>query len=203
LWSWLKWGDPVRCHGDLRAMLEFCGGLMQRHNLTYWLDYGVLLGCVRHRQLILWEYDLDFGMTSESFARFRAIMADETLPAGYSYVYKADEGYSAILYNGLSADFIEYAHEPEHRRYKPRLIPYYDDAVNWAEYCPPMPEEAIMPLARGQMWDREYPIPRDPDTCLRIVYGDYLKVDRIPMLFSYLYHPRQASAFMAARQRRA
>jgi hypothetical protein len=197
LWVWLKWGDPVRYQQDLRTLIEFTGDLMRQHGLVYWLDYGVLLGAVRHERLILWDYDLDVGITSESFARFNTVMETLVLPPDFSYRYKADEWYSVIQYKDVVIDFVEYAFEEETKRFKPHLIPYYDDAVNWAEYCPPMDEHVVMPLRVGTLWDREYPIPNNADAYLRVVYGNYWKVDPIPLGFSYLYHPRQTAAFMA------
>ena len=39
----------------------------QEHNLRYWLDYGTLLGAIRHKGFIPWDDDLDVGMIRSEY----------------------------------------------------------------------------------------------------------------------------------------
>jgi len=50
---------------NLKAMLLFTVNLMNTHNVPYWLDYGTLLGAVRDKAIIPWEFDLDFGIPED------------------------------------------------------------------------------------------------------------------------------------------
>lgn len=55
--------------------------VLRRHQITYYADFGTLLGAVRHRGFIPWDDDLDICMQRKDYNRFLAV-ADE-LPKGY------------------------------------------------------------------------------------------------------------------------
>ena len=57
----------------LRIFDEIC----QKHNLTYWLMYGTLLGAVRHKGYIPWDYDADIGMLREDYNKLYEILEKE------------------------------------------------------------------------------------------------------------------------------
>ncbi len=58
--------------------------ICKKHNITYWLGYGTLLGCIRHKGFIPWDDDIDICMPRADFERFRLICATE-LPIGFFY----------------------------------------------------------------------------------------------------------------------
>ncbi len=60
----------------LRILLVF-DRICKAHNLEYWLDWGTLLGAVRHKGFIPWDDDLDVAMMPEDFKAFCKIAARE------------------------------------------------------------------------------------------------------------------------------
>lgn len=80
----LKTTDP-----QLRDLQDGCIELLlifhnvcERHHLTYWLDYGTLLGAIRHQDFIPWDDDLDVAMPREDYNRLVGCCREELKPYG-------------------------------------------------------------------------------------------------------------------------
>ena len=68
----------------LRLFHEAC----QKHNLTYWLDWGTLLGSIRHNGFIPWDDDLDVCMPRADFNEAKTIITEEFTKLGFNTVVK-------------------------------------------------------------------------------------------------------------------
>jgi len=60
----------------LDILIEF-DKICKKYNLTYWLDYGTLLGAVRHKGFIPWDDDLDVAMPRDDYNKFLKIAKHE------------------------------------------------------------------------------------------------------------------------------
>ena len=61
---------------ELLAELD---GICRRHGLRYFVDYGTLLGAVRHRGFIPWDDDIDVVMMRPDYERLKLVIAREGL----------------------------------------------------------------------------------------------------------------------------
>lgn len=89
---------PPTKNPDLRIMQK-CDALLlsifdkmcKKYNLVYWLDYGTLLGAVRHKGFVPWDDDMDVAMLREDYNRLQDIVNKELVPLGFT-VYAHSNG---------------------------------------------------------------------------------------------------------------
>ena len=58
-------------------LLSFINKICQKHDIKWWLDYGTLLGSIRHENFIPWDDDIDIGMMRKDYHKFIEIINDE------------------------------------------------------------------------------------------------------------------------------
>lgn len=51
-------------------MILLFDNLCKEHGLEYWLDFGNMLGAVRHNGFIPWEDDVDVSMSRDDYEKF-------------------------------------------------------------------------------------------------------------------------------------
>lgn len=60
-------------------LLDAFKSICDKHELTYWIDFGTLLGAVRSKGFIPWDDDLDISMPMDDYNKFLEI-AEKELP---------------------------------------------------------------------------------------------------------------------------
>jgi lipopolysaccharide cholinephosphotransferase len=75
----------------LDMLVEF-DQVCKRHNLTYFMIYGSLLGTVRHKGFIPWDDDIDVAMPREDYEKFIKLGEEFSSPLFLQTPY-TDKGY--------------------------------------------------------------------------------------------------------------
>ena len=74
-----KYTNPTqipKAEGGLRLvqladtkLLEVFDSICSENGISYWMDFGTLLGAIRHQGFIPWDDDLDIGMTRDNYEK--------------------------------------------------------------------------------------------------------------------------------------
>lgn len=111
--------DLRKAQVRMTEMLSFLNDICQKHNITYFIAFGTLLGAVRHGGFIPWDDDLDVYIDSKSLKKLREIINN----GNYPYIvqdFTNDNGF-VRYYNvlrDLKSEYIkdEFQHNQRHYR---------------------------------------------------------------------------------------
>lgn len=100
---------PRSKNPDLR-ILQDCDTMLlgifdrmcHKYSLTYWIEYGTLLGAIRHKGFIPWDDDTDVAMPREDFEKVFDLMHDELESYNITIEYR---------YNELAGLAMHYRHQ--------------------------------------------------------------------------------------------
>ncbi len=137
----------------LAAFAECCN----RHDIQWWIDFGTLLGAIRHEgKFIPWDDDLDVSMTREDYRRFLEVAHElpsdifvqtaATDPHYDIYMVEAKlrdcnstfiENPEGKYHQGVYIDIFPYdktfrdsaQRKKHHRQYKSRIVGYRQNVV--------------------------------------------------------------------------
>jgi lipopolysaccharide cholinephosphotransferase len=71
-------GTPLRKAQDIMlGILLEVDRICRKHGIEYWLEWGTLLGAVRHKGFVPWDDDIDLGMKTPDYERFLEICPKE------------------------------------------------------------------------------------------------------------------------------
>ena len=83
-------------HKCLLIIAEEIKRICQKHDITYFILGGTLLGAVRHKGFIPWDDDMDIGMTRSEYDRFCTIVGKELGPDFFVTSHENEENYGKL-----------------------------------------------------------------------------------------------------------
>ena len=220
--SWHDISQFPKAQGPLRDLqladawlIAIVDKVLGKHGIRYWLDWGTLLGAVRHKGFIPWDDDIDLAIPRSDYEKALKVLKEELTP--YSFEVKECLSWDGIGYRhestGIWADLfpVEFctadADNPEaaeklkkecgdYRKKFPRVCRGYErqpilrlmretipeicgeeDAASLL-YANELGEfylmkaEDILPTAKADFEGFSVNVPKNPDACLRRIYGD-------------------------------
>lgn len=86
-------------------VLEQIDRICKKYNITYYAEFGTLLGAVRHNGCIPWDDDFDISMKRQDLAKFIAVCREE-LPEEYAFLSFREENpeYWQFIYRVINMD---------------------------------------------------------------------------------------------------
>lgn len=121
--------------------------ICKKHNIAYWIDYGTLLGAVRHGGFIPWDDDMDICVFRKDMKKLRKILIkelpdhlvyqdcknDNNYPLVISKIRELnsiliEEGLTNLTYNGIFIDIMAIEPIPS-LKLKRRLDYFYGHIV--------------------------------------------------------------------------
>ena len=104
------------------AILVEVDKICRKHNISYWVEYGTLIGAVRHGGFIPWDDDLDIAMMKEDYEHFLSV-APEELPEQFVVQNLDTEKYFPLPFTKIvdknsivNTSSMAYSHQ--HRKYQ-------------------------------------------------------------------------------------
>lgn len=113
---------------QLELLKEFAA-LCEKNQLRYWIDFGTLLGAVRHQgHFIPWDDDLDISMPREDFQKFLSIAPEELPDSIFLQTAATDPFYDIYMVEAKLRDksslFIEFPKARFHQGVYIDIFPY-------------------------------------------------------------------------------
>ncbi len=90
-------GELRKIQEDNIELIAFFDKLCKKYNLNYWLDFGTLLGAVRHKGFIPWDDDLDVGMIYEDYKKLFEVLPNELYNSDYNFSIKSKKPRKLLL----------------------------------------------------------------------------------------------------------
>ena len=161
----------IRQEENVILLKEFIR-LCEIHHLRYWLDYGSLLGAIRHGFTIPWDDDLDVSMPADEFDKFEEIIKND-IDKNIKYIKVWNNWQSRLIFKNDTGAFLDiYAYEEYEDRLqgRPKFKP--------KSYNRSIPKDIVFPVKRMKFENVLVDVPNDSDTYLRIKYGNYLTLPK-------------------------
>lgn len=83
-------------------LLSFVDNVCKKYDLDWWLDYGTLIGAIRHDGFIPWDDDVDIGMMRVDYNKFNEILLKEIKEQGLNDLIKVS--YRKRNFNGQTVN---------------------------------------------------------------------------------------------------
>ena len=61
----------VKIQDQLKSLFSELLNIFDKYNIEYWATGATLIGCMRHKDIIPWDDDIDLNITTESIQKLK------------------------------------------------------------------------------------------------------------------------------------
>lgn len=159
---------------DVDLLKEFIR-ICDKYNLRYWLDFGSLLGAVRHNGFIPWDDDCDVSMPESDFIKFQEL-AENEIAQNMQYLRWVENKMGRFVFkNDVLKSFLDiYAYKEEDDMLK-TMLPFTNLYARI-----PVNKDMILPTKEIIFEDIKVKAPNNPKVYLSARYGNYNLLPKHP-----------------------
>ncbi len=165
----------------LLEMLNDLVSVLDKNGINYWLDYGTLLGAVRHKGFIPWDDDLDLGVLYFDKERIVKSVEKELKDSYRIFNFGEHDKFLKLERsfgnNTITIDIFLYKNESEKLQAK-----FFPDGI---VYNNPFPFDSIFPLKTMKFESSEFKVPNEYDLYLKKNYGEYMSLPKSSHYWSH------------------
>lgn len=102
--------ELIRAKTVMVNILKDIDAVCNEHGINYWIDFGTLLGAVRHKGFIPWDDDIDITMPREDYNKFIDVAKKELNEKYFIQLRETDKDYKRdwLKIRDKSSIFLEY-----------------------------------------------------------------------------------------------
>lgn len=185
---------PACCTEHLREIVFYADELLTELGVQHWIDFGTLLGAVRHHSFIPWDHDADLSFVDHE-PSLLPLLAQLFTDAGYAVEYKpAIPDELKIHYSEFNDNHLDlYAY---HRGADGLLrMRWAHNSENWF-----FPEHFLEKMEFVTLYDRQFLAPSPlHDFLCDYRYGPHYQIPmRFTNEFSYFLEPKDYTPAVGA-----
>lgn len=90
----------------LAVLIDF-DTICKQNNIRYWLDFGTLIGAIRHRGFIPWDDDIDLGIFRKDYERIMNVVNNNTVNPDICAEYNTTGNFIKIKHRKSDLLFID------------------------------------------------------------------------------------------------
>lgn len=93
-------------------ILDYVARFCDEHNITDWLDFGTLIGAIRHKGYIPWDDDIDISMMRADYDKFIRLFNSEQTGKYEMRCIENDNNHGLLFGYVHNKETLRYEHLP-------------------------------------------------------------------------------------------